>query len=168
MNSGGSGTISLRMMRPGEEGEICALVLRVFDSHVAPDFSPEGVATFREYADPEAMRQRGAAGHRVLVAEAGGRLSGMLELRGLDHIAMLFVEARGLGAGRRLVQWALRICREEGKDVQRVRVHASRFAVPVYRKLGFQPEGPETTRNGIIYQPMSVPLRDPGDEGSGS
>lgn len=164
----GPAPVTLRAMRPGEEAEVCALVNRVFDRHVAPGFGVEGVETFRRYADPEAMRRRGTAGHRVLVAEHDGRIAGILELRGLDHIAMLFVEARGLGAGRALVERALRVCREEGPEVRRVTVHASRFAVPIYRRLGFREEGPETTRNGILYQPMAVPLGRASDEGSRS
>jgi predicted GNAT family N-acyltransferase len=141
-------------MKPGEEGAVCALVARVFDAFVAPDFSPEGIQEFYEYAQPHAMARRAKAGGRVLVAEEGERIVGMLELRGVDHIALLFVETTGRGIGGRLVEQALRICSDDESRVQTVRVHSSRFAVPIYSKLGFEAEGPERTENGITYLPM--------------
>jgi GNAT superfamily N-acetyltransferase len=152
--------LTIRCMRPGEEGEVRALVARVFNEFVAPDFPPEGVGEFFRYARPEAMAERAKAGDTVLVAEDRDRLVGMLELRGLDHIAMLFVETQGRGAGRRLVERALQICREGAPELERVAVHASRYAVPVYRRLGFEAEGPERTENGITYLPMAFRFRD--------
>ena len=141
-------------MKPGEENEVCALVARVFNEFVASDFSPEGIAEFYRYAQPTAMVQRCKATNRVLVAEENDRIIGMLELKGFDHIAMLFVEIQGRGVGRELVEQALQICRQGGQAVQRVTVHASQYAAPIYRKLGFEVEGNEQTENGITYLSM--------------
>jgi predicted GNAT family N-acyltransferase len=141
-------------MKPGEEREVCALVARVFDEFVAPDFPPAGIEEFCKYAQPDAMARRGKAGDRVLVAEEEDRIVGMLELQGLEHIAMLFVETRGRGVGRRLVEHALQMCREGAPGIEQVGVHASGYAVPIYRKLGFEAQGPERTENGITYLPM--------------
>jgi GNAT superfamily N-acetyltransferase len=146
--------LSIRLMRPGEEVEVSALVARVFDEFVAPDFSPEGVAEFFRYAHPTAMARRCDATNRVFVAEENDRIIGMLELRGLDHIAMLFVETQGRGIGRELVRKALQISRKGGPSIRQVTVHASRYAAPIYRRLGFEAEGPERTENGIAYWPM--------------
>ena len=147
--------VVVRSMRAGEEEPVCALVARVFHRFVAPDFPPEGIKEFLDYARPEAMAERRKAGERVLVAEDQDGLVGMLELRGLDHIAMLFVEAQGRGVGRMLVEEALRICQEQASAVRKVTVHASRYAVPIYHKLGFAPQGPERTEHGITYVPMA-------------
>jgi ribosomal protein S18 acetylase RimI-like enzyme len=149
-------------MKPGDEDEVCALVARVFDSYVAPDFPPAGIEEFYTYAHPEAMAQRSMAGDRVLVVEEGNRIVGMLELKGLDHIAMLFVETKGRGIGRRLVEMALQMCREDAPGVEQVTVHASRHAVPIYRKLGFEAEGPERTENDITYLPMAFRFKASG------
>ena len=100
------------------------------------------------------MVQRCKATNRVLVAEENDRIIGMLELKGFDHIAMLFVEIQGRGVGRELVEQALQICRQGGQAVQRVTVHASQYAAPIYRKLGFEVEGNEQTENGITYLSM--------------
>lgn len=146
--------VSMRLMRAGEEREVCELVSRVFDEFVASDFPQEGVDEFHRYADADALAQRVGSGELVLVAEEEGRIVGMIELRGFGHIAMLFVESRGKGIGRRLVGEALQICYERGVDPDRVTVNASRFAAPIYERLGFETEGPERTENGITYLPM--------------
>ncbi|MEW6211822.1 MAG: GNAT family N-acetyltransferase, partial [Acidobacteriota bacterium] len=146
--------VLIRLMRPGEEQEVCALVARVFNNFVAAEFPPKGIEEFYRYAQPDAMAQRSKAGDTVLVAEKEGRIVGMLEMRGFDHIAMLFVETQGQGIGRELVEQALKICRDRAPGIEHVRVHASRYAVPIYRRLGFEAEGPERTENGITYLPM--------------
>ena len=91
---------------------------------------------FLRYAQPAALAERGLRSGTVLVAEEGERLVGMLELRDLDHIAMLFVETPGQGIGGRLLEGSLEICRESKPCVEKVTVHASRYAVPIYRRFG--------------------------------
>ncbi len=149
-----TGTLGIRRIRPGEEPEVCALVERVFGRFVAPGFPREGIEEFLRYAHPAAMARRRAAGEVVLVAEQDGRIVGMLELRGFAHIALLFSETPGRGVGRALFEEAVLICRGRAEATGQIRAHASRYAVPIYRKLGFQSEGPERTENGITYVPM--------------
>jgi predicted GNAT family N-acyltransferase len=143
-------------MDEGEEQEVCALVARVFDEYVAGDFSHEGVQEFYRYAEPIAMAERIQKGDKVLVAEEDGQILGMLELKGADHIAMLFVDDQGRGLGRALVERGLQLCKEGTEGLEQVSVHASLYAVPVYRKLGFEAEGPQRTENGITYVPMVI------------
>ena len=144
----------IRRLRPGEEGEVCRLVERGFGRFVAPEYPQEGIEEFLSYAHPAAMAERCAAGQVVLVAEEAGRIVGTLELRGFAHIAMLFAETPGRGVGRALFEAALRMCRGSSEATGQIRAHASRYAVPIYRKLGFEPEGPERTENGISYVPV--------------
>jgi GNAT superfamily N-acetyltransferase len=146
--------VSIRQAKDGEEPEICALVERIFDEFVAPEFPREGVDEFLGYAHPDAMARRRATGQTILVAEQDDRIVGMLELRGFAHIAMLFVGSHGRGVGRALFEEALRICRDHPEGTGEIRVHASRYAVPIYQRLGFAAEGPEQTEHGITYVPM--------------
>ena len=141
----------IRDLRPGEEGEVCALVERCFREFVAPDFPPEGVEEFLSFAAPETLAERLEDDGRVLVAEEEGRIVGMIELKGCEHVTLLFVDsaAHGRGLGRRL-----ELCREGDPEVEKVTVNASRYAVPVYRRLGFEPAGPERTENGVTFHPM--------------
>jgi predicted GNAT family N-acyltransferase len=149
-----SDKLIIRRIRPGEEGEVCRLVELIFRQFVAPEFPPEGIDEFLRYAHPAAMAERRAAGQVILAAEKAGRIVGMLELRGFAHVAMLFAETPGRGVGRALFDEALRMCRVSHEATGQIRAHASRYAVPIYRKLGFEPEGPERMENGIRYVPM--------------
>ncbi|MDX1584983.1 MAG: GNAT family N-acetyltransferase, partial [Thermoanaerobaculia bacterium] len=149
-------SLEIRPARAGEEREVCDLITRVFDEFVGSDFTQEGVDEFYEFAAPDAMADRMRSGEIVLIAENREGIVGMIELRGLDHIAMLFVERRGAGIGRRLVEEALKTCHQQDPASEGVTVHASRYAAPIYRKLGFEETGPERTENGITYLPMML------------
>jgi GNAT superfamily N-acetyltransferase len=151
-----SDRVTIRFMGEGEEHEVCALVARVFEEYVAGDFSTHGIEEFYRYAEPRAMAERSRKGDTVLLAEEDGQILGMLELKRPDHIAMLFVDNRGSGLGRALVERALQLCRERLNGLEQVSVHASLYAVPIYRKLGFEAEGPKQTENGITYVPMVI------------
>lgn len=146
--------VAIRPLKEGEEPVACALVERIFNEFVAPEFPREGVEEFLRYARPDAMARRRATGHTVLVAEEDAGIVGVLELRGHAHIAMLFVESQGRGVGRALFEEALRICRGHPEGRGHIRVHASRYAVPIYESFGFAAEGPEQEEHGITYTPM--------------
>jgi GNAT superfamily N-acetyltransferase len=154
--------VTIRLMNPGEEQEICVLVARVFDRFIAGDFSSEGIKEFYRYVKAEAMKERRRSGNHILVAEEGSRIVGVLELKRFSHISLLFVENRGGGLGRALVERALRICSGGAPGIKEVSVHASRYALPIYRRLGFEAEGSERTENGITYVPMVFKFK--GDE----
>jgi predicted GNAT family N-acyltransferase len=155
--------ITIRALKPGEEAEACRVIARVFDEFVAPEYPAAGVSEFHRYANAEAMAQRITQGELVLVAAENDRIVGVLEMRGHDHLAMLFVEPAGRGIGRKLVEHALVACASRQPRAESIRVHASRYAVPFYLALGFVPEGSERTENGITYLPLvlhKVAVRD--------
>lgn len=155
-----------RAMEPGEEQQVCQLVVRVFTKFVAPLYSPEGVREFLTYAaDPDQLRERLQANRFVLVAELRGRIAGAIEVRNYDHISLFFVdgELQRKGIGKELWRRALDTCLANRRDLTRITVHASPNAVETYKKLGFQTEGPEQTVNGIRFVPMMLTTRDSAD-----
>lgn len=144
----------IRPSRPGEETAIGALVERVFTDLVAPDYGPEGIDAFLAFADGKAMLARSGPGRILLVAEIQGELSGMIEVRGGNHIALFFAGPQGMGIGRSLFKAALAECRRLDPHLAEMTVNASPYARPVYEKLGFTASGPASTRNGIVFVPM--------------
>ena len=153
--------MEFRPMNPGEENEVCRLVARVFRASVAPHYSQEGIDEFLRYVEPEAMASRTRANHFVLVAEQEGKMVGMVEMRHCDHISLLFVEGdfRRQGVAGGLVRGAIETCIRSQSAVDRVTVNSSPNAVEAYKNMGFQPTGPEQTRNGIRFVPMAFGLR---------
>ncbi len=150
----------LRIYRPGDEIPVHCLVRRVFDQFIRDDYSEEGQQEFARYINWEAIAARQSQDCQLLLAEQGEALIGVLELRDFRHISMLFVapEAQRQGIARSLLDRALTLVRRVRPDLAGVTVFSSPFAVPVYRKLGFTPTGPETTVHGIRYTPMEHPL----------
>jgi|LSQX01.2.fsa_nt_gb GNAT superfamily N-acetyltransferase len=144
--------IIYRLMSPDEAPAVCKLVEQVFNQFVAPTYVPEGVREFLKYVDPEKLIRRSEDNHSVVVAEAHGRIVGMLEMRNGDHVSLLFVEPseqkRGIAHGLMQRVIALHNC-------QRITVHSSPNAEPIYARLGFTADGPEQTTHGIRFVPMT-------------
>ena len=153
-----------RTMQPGEERAVCDLVRQVFDARVAPDFAEEGVEEFYRFAESGAMQARIRSGGVVLVAVEADDLLGMLGFVPPNHVAMMFASLRGRGIGKALLKHAIGRVRAANPDVSTLTVHAARPAEPIYRKLGFWPVGPVTTKNGITYIPMELGLADAAAE----
>lgn len=154
-------SITCRAIQKGEEAAVCRLVLTVFDATVAPDFSTEGVAEFRHFADAKALEERLRQGNSVLLAERAGRLIGIVEIMENRHIAMLFVDpaAQGRGVGRALLSQAIELCRTGAPDLTELTVHSAPGAVHFYEKHGFRVQGLEREENGIRYLPMVIRLK---------
>lgn len=151
---------TVRPLLPGDEEAACALVRRVFNAFVAPDYEPEGVAEFLRFADPQQMRARASQGSDILLAWVGASLVGVLELRSGDHISLLFVDTifQGRGIARALVEAAIALGRQRIPGLAVVSVNASPNSVMVYEHLGFAPTGPKQTRDGIAFIPMEKEL----------
>ncbi|MCY4583911.1 MAG: GNAT family N-acetyltransferase [Chloroflexi bacterium] len=154
--------VTYRLIRSGEEEEISRLVMRAFDEFVAPDLPEGGREHFNEYASPARL---GAPERRreTVVAVSGGRPVGVGRIgrrNETPHVDLLFVEKEmhGQGIARELVRRLVDIARENDPAAERVTVNATRYAVPFYARVGFEPSGEEQTVGGIISTPMEVRL----------
>ena len=146
-----------RPMAPADADAAVGLVRRVFDAFVAPQYGPQGIATFREFVCADAMAARLAAGHFAIVAESGAAIVGVIEVRDNRHIALLFVAAphQRRGIARRLFRQAATICRQRDPQLDGITVNASPNALTAYRRLGFEATEDEKTVNGIRFVPMA-------------
>ncbi len=150
--------VRYRSLAEGDLPAVCELVERVFDGFIAPEYSEEGIREFRRYIQPEAFMERMHAGHFSLIAETAGRIIGMVEIRGCNHISLFFVDPQfhKRGIGRELFRQAEQTCRKENPNIREISVNASSYAMPVYEKLGFRRVGEKQVRNGIGFIPMIV------------
>ena len=141
----------------GEAEAVAALAEASFEEFIGSEYTPQGVEEFRKYVKPDAVRERIAQDHFVMVAMAGTTLAGMIEMRQNNHVALLFVgkEYQRRGVARELLTHALTKARRAQPDLERVTVNSSRHGVPAYEKLGFRQTGPERVVNGIVFIPMA-------------
>lgn len=158
-----NGSTKLRPLNPGEEVEVVNLVARSFNEFIAPDFPEEGIEEFFNYANPRSLVKRSEGSHFVFVAEAQGAIAGMIEIREMRHVSMLFVDKayHRRGIGKELLGAALDIIKSERRPPKKLTVHSSRFAVPFYESLGFVRTEEEKIIHGVIHIPMALVL----DEG---
>ena len=152
--------LEYRLMRHGEETEVCDLVMRVFDEFIAPHFSREGVQRFSNYADPRLFLRRSQWNHFILVATAQKGIVGMIEVREVRHITMFFVEKefQGAGVGKELLRRALAICLKRKPKLSKITANSSPNAVRIYERLGFQHEMNESN-SSTKFAPMFLDPR---------
>ncbi|HMM22843.1 MAG TPA: GNAT family N-acetyltransferase [Selenomonadales bacterium] len=150
----------VREVLPEEVEAASLLAQKVFNRFIAPGCPSAGIASFRSFAQPGAVRSRLADGSFMLGAYFGEQIGGVLEMRDYSHISLLFTaeEYQRQGVARELFQAALTRCRDCGAVLREVTVNSSPFAVQVYRKLGFLPQAEEQAKGGIRYVPMALKL----------
>jgi GNAT superfamily N-acetyltransferase len=146
-------SIIYRQIEPFETAAVAALAREVFDQFVAPDYQPEGILEFHRSASADALSQRHDFGHVTLVAEHSGELVGMLHLRDLCHVSMLFVRSsfQHKGVGRGLLTAAGALVRDPDYEFT---VNSSPNAVSAYEHLGFHTLGAEQCIRSIRFIPM--------------
>jgi len=159
-NASMEASLYYRLMKSGEESAVCALVTRVFNEFVAPDYSDDGVEEFLKYVEPNSLLARSQENHFVLIATLLEEIVGMIEVRDHSHISLLFVDKRfqRIGIGKELLRKSLEVCFSHKQGLSQISVNSSPYAVEVYRKLGFRRQGPRQTVQGICFDPMVLDL----------
>ena len=142
--------VYVRLLTRAEIGMAMALALRVFMRFEAPDYSPDGVETFRNTLAEEGFLDRitcyGAFEGNVLVGMLATRSDGL-------HITLFFVEEpyQRRGIGQMLFEQAQ--AQVTGLEMT---VNSSPYAVQVYKRLGFKEVTKEQLMHGIRFTPMRL------------
>lgn len=135
------------------------LVKTTFDYDVAPDYSSTGIKEFYKYIVPDAIKERLAHKHFILLAKDHEIPIGLIEIRNNDHISMFFIipEYQKKGIGKQLLnQSILRIKKEE--NVDSLTVNSSPNAAEAYKKMGFVVTHVQKEINGIRFIPMKLKI----------
>ena len=153
--------ITYREASPEDMNVVHQLVGRVFNKHVAPNYSVAGIKEFLTYIDPATMVNRLASNHFMLIAKIDNKIAGVIEMRNNDHVSLLFVstEYQGKGIARKLFELALKKCKENFSELKKVSVNSSPNAVSIYERLGFRKTDEEQLKNGIRFTPMRFTLQ---------
>lgn len=152
--------LRVRVATPADADAISALTTALTARYIAGDCSDDGRARLLASMQPDPTRQRLEAGHRGWVAESvAGGVVGVACVRLPAHLYHLFVAepAQRRGVARALLDAALAGIGDQAFDA--LTVNASRFALPAYRRLGFEPTGDERIAFGIPSTPMRLPRR---------
>ena len=138
---------TVRRLGPEEIPAALELCWQVFLEFDAPEYSREGVATFRaSLEDRERTRKLKFYG-----AYDSSSLVGVLTMRAPQHIGDFFVRGshQRRGVGRSLFQTM-----RQDYETQIFTVNAAPGAAEAYRRLGFVPTDTEQLTDGLRYIPM--------------
>jgi len=150
-----------QQMKPGEETEVSDLVKSVFMEFVAPGYEQQGVDEFLSFVTPEKLRGRTQRKESfILTARENAALVGIIEIKDIYHVALLFVSENHhrQGIAKKLFEMALAFSRSINPELKEITVNSSPYAVHIYQKLGFKLNGPEQVVNGIRFIPLLFTL----------
>ncbi|MHC4398861.1 MAG: GNAT family N-acetyltransferase [Planctomycetota bacterium] len=145
----------IRLANVDDTAAISDLIRPLAERYIACDLSPEGARRLLASMTPEAVEGYLRSGYRYHVAQDGRRLAGVVAMCENRHLYHLFVaqEYQGQGLARDLWNVAREACLEAGNPGE-FTVNSSRFALGMYRKLGFAQSGPPENKQGVVYYPM--------------
>lgn len=149
--------MSIQRATEADAEAISDLIRPLAEKFIVHELSEEGRRKL--LADLSANRHRRylREGYRYHLFKEGGELVGVVGTRDDRHLFSLFVaeRAHGQGIARRLWDVARQACLAAGGDGT-FTVNASRYAVRVYESFGFEREGPEVTKDGVLFVPMRL------------
>nr|WP_263326836.1 GNAT family N-acetyltransferase [Neobacillus sp. Marseille-Q6967] len=129
------------------------LVWTVFLEFEAPDYSQQGIEEFRKFVGYQFIIEQFDIGElQFWGCKINDQLTGVIAIRGKNHICMLFVkkEFHKRGIAKRLFQTVETKCKNQ-KDIKEITVNSSPYAIEVYHRLGFVDTDKEQTVNGIRF-----------------
>lgn len=129
-------------------GQALELIWETFLQFEAPDYSAEGVQSFRAFIENKEILQT----LEFWGAYDDGELKGVIAANeNRKHICCFFVKAEyhRQGIGKKLWEFLL-----DNSQNEIITVNSSPYAVPVYHKLGFADTDTEQLTDGIRYTPM--------------
>lgn len=137
---------------------ISALIIATARKFILFEFSAQGQARFLAAHTVKEIERRMRAGFAYDVALYRGELVGVVGMRNSTHLYHLFVDEahQRRGIGHRLWEHAKSRCLR-GDHPGFFTVNASRFAVPIYERMGFTAVGPVQSAGGILFVPMRLP-----------
>ncbi len=142
--------MELKIIEPHERAKALELVWETFLQYEAPDYSKEGVQTFRN----SVINNDDYLNEIVLYgAYEGDSILGVIATRNQgNHIALFFVSCKlhRQGIGKRLFHTVV-----DNSLSNVITVNSSPYAVEIYHHLGFVDTAPEQITDGMRYTPMS-------------
>lgn len=152
--------LMIRKMTKNELKTSLKLVKTVFMEFEAPDYSEEGIQTFLNFIELDAIQKMLDEGIlKCWVCIKDKKIVGVLASKNISHICMLFVDKayhkRGI---------AKQLFDEFSQDVKRnsakrlLTVNSSPYAVGFYHKMGFKNTDNELEKDGIRFVPMQMSI----------
>lgn len=150
---------TIRKITDGEVDEALALALEVFMEFEAPDYGPEGVASFkRDIVENEVFINQCRQGIcPIYAAFDGDKIVGIMGMRSnKTHINLVFTkkECHHQGIATALFEFLKKDILTENPNLKEITLNSSPCGKGFYLHIGFVPQSEEQTVNGIQFTPM--------------
>ncbi len=154
----------IRRITSEEVDEALSLALEVFMEFEAPDYGPEGTASFkRDIIENELFISQCRQGVcPIYAAFDGGKIIGIMGMRAnKTHINLVFTKKayHHQGVATALFEYLKQDLLRESPDLKEITLNASPYGKGFYLHIGFVPQSEEQERNGIRFTPMKYLIK---------
>lgn len=153
----------IRRVRSEEVSQALTLASEVFMEFEAPDYTTEGVQTFRrDIVENHTFINKCKQGLCPLYAALDGdTIIGIMGMReSKKHINLAFVrkEYHRKGVAASIFRYLLEDIRKENPEIKEITLNSSPYGKPFYLHIGFIPQSAEQEIDGIRFTPMKYIL----------
>ncbi|MGL6108028.1 GNAT family N-acetyltransferase [Romboutsia sp.] len=140
--------------------EALELVKNVFMEFDAPDYSKEGVDEFIvQIIESKEFINKFKTGEQIMIgAFYNNKIIGVLAISIRNHLSLVFVDKEYHRKGIATKLFNEILSRLKLKNIDKIRLNSSPYAIQFYKKIGFIATDIEQIKNGIRYTPMEFTL----------
>lgn len=150
--------IEIKQLVNKEKDEALLFAKRVYIECKDESYSEQGIETFCNFVDNKEITKS----FKVYGAFEDNILKGVIATdKRKRHINLFFVDksSQAKGIGKKLMAIGI-----ENNENSFITVNSSRYAVPIYEKLGFVKMEEEKEQDGLKFTPMKLLLKDEAGE----
>ena len=146
--------IEIRQLLNKEKDEALLFVKKVYIESKDESYSEKGIETFCNFVDNKEITKS----FKVYGAFEDNVLKGVIATdKRKRHINLFFVDksSQAKGIGKKLMSIII-----DHNENSFITVNSSRYAVPIYKNLGFIKTEEEREQDGLKFTPMKLILKD--------
>lgn len=150
--------IEIKQLLNNEKDKAFLFTKRVYIECKDESYSEQGIETFCNFVDNKEITKS----FKVYGAFEDNILKGVIATdKRKRHINLFFVDksSQAKGIGKKLMAIGI-----ENNENSFITVNSSRYAVPIYEKLGFVKMEEEKEQDGLKFTPMKLILKDEAGE----
>ena len=140
--------------------EAFKLVKNVFMEFDAPDYSKEGIdEVMDDMLENKEFKNLFKTGEQIMIgAIKDNKIIGGLAIGANNHISLVFVDKNNHKNGIAKALINEMVVRLKDKNVDKITLNSTPYAIGFYQKVGFISTGPEVIKHGVKYTPMEFIL----------
>ncbi|AVQ23104.1 GNAT family N-acetyltransferase [Fusobacterium nucleatum subsp. nucleatum ATCC 23726] len=146
--------IEVKQLFNNEKDKALLFAKRVYIESKDESYSEQGIETFCNFVNNKEITKS----FKVYGAFEDNILKGIIATdRRKRHISLFFVDkvSQGKGIGKKLMSIVI-----DDNENSFITVNSSRYAVPIYEKIGFIKTEEEKEQDGLKFTPMKLVLKD--------